>query len=127
MHEFEHSHIEGMLVSGKITNTKNSISRVSRAKVESTKPVLLVYCLLIFNYNPDAFTNICLSTASNMHRYQNMNPTPSFAFVSLSKLDSRSLSQWLWSAVKKLLGTESSSVNGVACCKIELVFSYIEL
>ncbi len=57
-----------------------------------------------------------------MYRYRYLNPTPSSAFVSLSKLDSGSLSQWLWSAVKKSLGTKSSCVNDVACCKIELVF-----
>jgi hypothetical protein len=78
--------------------------------------------LLIFNCNLDACTNICLSTASNMHRYQNINPTPSSTFVSLSKLDSGSLSQWLWSTVKKSSETESSRVNGVACCKIEPIF-----
>jgi hypothetical protein len=122
MHEFEHFPIEGMSVLGKITNTQNSISCVCRVEVDSTKPMLLVYGPLIFNCNPDACTNICLSTASNMYRYQNINPTPSSTFVSLSKLDSRSLSQWLWSAVKKSLGTKSSCVNDVACCKIELVF-----
>jgi len=122
MHEFEHFPIEGMLVLGKITNTQNSISCVYRVEVDSTKPVLLVYGPLIFNCNPDACTNICLSTASNMYRYQNINPTPSSTFVSLSKLDSGSLSQWLWSAVKKLSGMESSRANGVTCCKIELFF-----
>jgi hypothetical protein len=93
MHEFEHFPIEGMSVLGKITNTQNSI-RVSAGliEVDSTKPVLLVYGPSIFNCNPDACTNICLSATSNMYRYQNINHTPSSAFVSLSKLDSGSLS-----------------------------------
>jgi hypothetical protein len=91
-------------------------------EVDSTKPVLLVYGPSIFNCNPDACTNICLSAASNMYRYQNINHTPSSAFVSLSKLDSGSLSQCLWSVVKKSSRTESSRVNGVQGCKIELVF-----
>jgi hypothetical protein len=91
-------------------------------EVDSTKPVLLVYGASIFNCNPDACTNICVSATSNMYRYQNINHTPSSAFVSLSKLDSGSLSQCLWSTVKKSSGTESSRVNGVEGCKIELVF-----
>ncbi len=122
MHEFEHFPIEGMSVLGKITNTQNLISCVCRVEVDSTKPVLLVYGPSIFNCNPDAYTNICLSAASNMYRCQNINHTPSSTFVSLSKLDSGSLSQCLWSAVKKSSVMESSRVNGVECCKIELVF-----
>jgi hypothetical protein len=63
----------GDVMSDKITNTKNSISCVCRVKVGLTKPKLLICWPLIFNCNLDPFKNICLSTMSNMYRYQNIN------------------------------------------------------
>jgi hypothetical protein len=63
----------------------------------------------------------CLSTTSNMHRYLNIN-LRFHPHLSLSKLDLVLFSWGLSSAMKKSLGIESSCLNDVACCKIELVF-----